>query len=198
MSTQKLVDWYPRLAGKYHVSVRVIEVLADMIQRTKGEEARFEIPELGGKCIWKPKQGAIVGNGFNDALNQRATDLCNEIAQLLRSEDPERDETTILSALDETVAVSPVIPEAQILGAWWPSHLGEKPALLGNAGTMRYAYFVEKDRLVIQNNLRNRLFDTTGYIVTSVAAGRSAGFFNTLVHTDKRQFTIMELKEVSK
>jgi hypothetical protein len=196
MSTQNLVELYSRLAGKYHVSARVIEVLADMIQRTKGEEARFEIPELGGKGIWKPKQGAIMGNGFNEALNKRATELCNEIAGQLQDKD--RDETTVLNSLDETMAMSPIVAEAPVLGSWWPPHLGDSPELTGNAGTSRYAYFAAKDRLVIQSNLRNRLFDTTGFVVLSVAPGRSAGFFNMVVTTDKSQLTIMELKEVSK
>lgn len=195
MSTQKLIDWYPRLAVKYHVPSRVIEALAELLQRTKGEEARFDITELGGKGIWKPSQGAIIGNGFNEPLNERATELCNEIASLVRIED--REDTTLLSTLDDTVAMTPLsIPMG--LGIWWPNHLGENPDLIGNAGTMRYAYFAEKNRLVIQNNLRNRVFDVTGYKVTGVSAGRSAGFFNMIVKTEERQFTVMELKEVSK
>jgi hypothetical protein len=195
MSSQRLADWYPRLASKYLVTQRVIEILADIIQRTKGEEARFDIVELGGKGIWKPKQGAIMGNGFNEKLNKHATELCNEIASLIRSYDD--DETVILSNLDETIAMPSIIIEALVPAVWWPEHLGESPSLTGNAGTLRYAYFAEKNRLVIQQNLRNRLFDMTGYTVKQVSAGRSAGFFNMLVKTDKREFTIMELKEVS-
>jgi hypothetical protein len=196
MTSQKLGDSYSRLANKYRVTKRVIEVLADIIQRTRGEEARFDIVELGGKGIWKPSQGAIVGNGFNEKLNKHATELCEEIATIVRIY--ERDDTTMLNSLEETVAMSPIILEPQAAGKWWPEHLGEKPDLVGNAGTLRYAYFINTNRLVIQQNLRNRLFDMTGYIVSNVSAGRSAGFFNMLVKTDKRELTIMELKEVSK
>jgi hypothetical protein len=110
----------------------------------------------------------------------------------------ERDDTTMLNSLEETVAMSPIILEPQASGKWWPEHLGEKPDLIGNAGTLRYAYFINTNRLVIHQNLRNRLFDMTGYVVSNVSAGHSAGFFNMLVKTDKRELTIMELKEVSK
>lgn len=197
MSSQRVID-YPRIAQKFHVTVRVVEILAELIQQTRGEEARFDIPELGGKGIWKPKQGAIIGNGFNEALNQRATALCNEIVALQKKE-PERDETTyVINDLDETVAMLPIEIQQPALGIWWPEHLGDDPDLIGNAGTMRYAYFAEKNRLVIQHNLRNRIFDMTGHKLITVSAGRAAGFFNTLVTTEERQFTITELREVSK
>jgi hypothetical protein len=197
MSSQKLADWYPRLASKYHVSQRAIETLTEAIQRSKGEGARFDIVELGGKGIWKPSQGAIVGNGFNEKLNKHATDICEEIVSLIRLYD--RDETTIISNLDDTITIPPIILEnAPTASSWWPEHLGSTPDLLGNIGTIRFAYFAAPNRLVIQQNLRNRLFDTTGHRISNVSAGRAAGFFNLLVKTDERELGITELKEVSK
>jgi hypothetical protein len=76
--------------------------------------------------------------------------------------------------------------------------LGGTPDLLGNLGSIRFAYFAAPNRLVIQQNLRNRLFDTTGYRISNVEAGRTAGFFNLLVKTEERELSITELKEVSK
>jgi hypothetical protein len=197
MSSQKLADWYPRLASKYHVSQRAIETLTEAIQRSKGEGARFDIVELGGKGIWKPSQGAIVGNGFNEKLNKHATDICEEIVALIRLYD--RDETTIISNLDDTITIPPIILENAPITAssWWPEHLGGTPDLLGNIGTIRFAYFAAPNRLVIQQNLRNRLFDTTGYRISNVSSGR-AGFFNLMVQAEEREISITEFKEVSK
>ena len=126
----------------------------------------------------------------------RCPHVAHEIAALVRVYD--RDDTTIVSTLDDTITMTPVVIEPYNSGKWWPEHLGDSPDLLGNAGTLRYAYFAEQNRLVIQQNLRNRLFNTTGYSISSVSAGRTAGFFNLQFTSNNRDFPITELKEVSK
>lgn len=196
MEDNNLRAAYQRLAGTYHVPLSVIESLAKLIQHSHGAGIRFDIPELGGEGIWKPHQLAHIGNGFNHELNNRATELCNEINRLLQHEE-RREETTIVNDLDETTGFVPIsiVPIAK---TWWSPRYGSNPTLMGNAGGLRFAYFKEHNRLVIQNNLRNRIFDTSGFDVTDVIAGQRAGFFNTIIKTTETDIPITQLNEVAK
>jgi hypothetical protein len=45
---------------------------------------------------------------------------------------------------------------------WWPPELGD-PSTSGSANDVRYAYFPEKHRLVIERGGKRTLFDTADY-----------------------------------
>lgn len=197
MSSDPTMQTYQTLSAKYRVPMRVIEAMIEIIQNSTGKDNTFfDIPELGGIGMWHPTDGAHIGNGFNRDLNNRATELFNEIRRLSEKE-TQRDETTIVTKLDTTQGLMPasITPGAK---TWWSERYGTDPTLTGNAGGLRYAYFKNHNRLIIQNNLRNRIFDTTGYDIVDVIAGKRTGFFNTIIKTSEENLPITRLREVAR
>lgn len=196
MSSKNRLEMFPKLCGKYRVPIRVIETLALQIQRSQGADVEFDIPELGGKGIWKRDNSVKIGNGFNKELNNRATELCKDIEALLQ-DDQRREETTFISKLEDTTGLMPasIQPSSK---TWWPERYGLKPTFTGTAGSLRFAYFKEKNRLVIQHNLRNRIFDTTGYEISDIKSAKNPGFFNTVIVTQKGNVSIIKLTEVAR
>jgi hypothetical protein len=185
------------LSEKYEVPVEAVRDLAQEMEKTGGTSVRFDIEALGGKGLWNMNRHASVGNGFNEQLNELVAALCNDLSQSIRAEVPE-DEPTLVnrqprSKLDDTVALMPVSIKPTI---WWPEHYGESADAIGNAGAVRYAYFEGCNRLVVRQNLRNRIFDTNGYEVYNVSAGKQPGFFNLIVNTSNGSLPITKLKEV--
>lgn len=187
---------YDQLSVKYRVPMRVIENIIEIIQNNIGDNTFFDIPELGGIGLWHPKNGAHIGNGFNRELNNRATELINEVRRISQKE-AQRDDTTIVSNLDNTHGLMPasITPSAK---TWWSERYGTTPTITGNVGGLRFAYFKDHDRLVVQNNLRNRIFDTTGYEILDIVAGKRPGFFNTIIRTSEEYLAITRLREVAR
>lgn len=185
---------YGKLATKYSVPTEAVEALASILEKTGGISARFDIESLGGKGMWKLNQRASVGNGFNEELNTLVTNLCNDLSEAIRA----FDEATEIrprrtGGLDDTIGLMPI---SLMPNLWWPESYGIAPDVIGNAGTLRYAYFADKNRLVIRQNLRNRIFDTAGHTVIKLLPGEKAGFFHLLVKTEADNIPIAKLKEV--
>jgi hypothetical protein len=63
----------------------------------------------------------------------------------------------------------------QTADPWWPHELGD-PSTSGSADDVRYAYFPEKRRLIIERSGKRTIFDTAehqfrGVLQSSSAAG---------------------------
>lgn len=202
-------DFITQLVHKYDLSQEIIESLTREMIKTRGESVRFEIDAIGGKGMWKRNQLASVGNGFNEALNEFVTDLCTEISEEIQAtEDLEGenravddDPTTIIKTpkkpegLDDTIGIMPIALKPNV---WWPEDYGDMPDLTGNVSGLRYAYFADLDRLVLRQNLRNRIFGTENYHVYGMSPGTEPGFFNLLVQTRQGEIILSKLREVAK
>lgn len=194
MAEKNYPKWYVVLARTFDVSEDSISIIAEAILRGKGEQARFNIPELGGEGIWKRNHGAVIGNGFDEAFNQQATELCTAIEAALSSES---NRTTLeFARLTDTNEMPPAsIEPSEDEANWWPQKFGKADAL-GEIDNLRYAYFMAHDRLVVQTNQRTRFFDTRGFKVRSIRSVGSADFMGAMVKTDVGEFTLSKLKEI--
>lgn len=186
-----------KLAKKYKIALDAVRELAAELEKNSGTAARFDIVALGGKGLWQLHRRASAGNGFNEQLNDLVTNLCNDLSQSIRAMVPEEEPTPAGSQarnnLDDTIGLMPVSIKPSI---WWPESYGEEADTIGNAGTLRYAYFAACNRLVIRQNLNNRIFDTSGYEVKTVEPGKTPGFFNLMVQTTHGSIPITKLREV--
>lgn len=194
MSEKNNPRWYAVLAEAFHVSEDTVAALTESILRGRGDHARFNIPELGGQGIWKLGQDAVIGNGFDEDLNQQATDLCNAIQEALMSES---NRTTLeFQGVTDTSDLMPVSikPDEEDTN-WWPREFGQAD-IYGETDTLRYAYFVEYNRLVVQTSQRLRVFDTTGFHIHSIASVGGADFMSAVVKTDVGEFPLSKLKEL--
>lgn len=194
MTKKNYPKWYIVLAATFEVSEDSISIIVEAILRGKGEQGRFNIPELGGQGIWRRGQGAVIGNGFDEALNQQATELCAAIQDALSSES---NRTTLeFAGLTDTNEMPPAsITPNEDEANWWPKEFGEANAL-GEIETLRYAYFAAHDRLVVQTQQRTRFFDTRGFKVRSIRRGGGADFMGAMVKTDVGEFVLSKLKEI--
>lgn len=52
---------------------------------------------------------------------------------------------------------------------WWPGDLGQ-PSSSGGQGGLRYAYFSDRNRLVVEQDGKVSQYDTAGHKVTGVQA----------------------------
>jgi hypothetical protein len=57
--------------------------------------------------------------------------------------------------------------------AWWPLDLGEA-STTGGTGGMRYAYFAQKRRLIVERHGRRTLYDTAGHQIQGVMQSSSS------------------------
>jgi hypothetical protein len=194
MSELNYPRWYAVMAEAFAVSEESIAILAGALLRGKGDIARFNIPELGGQGIWKKGQGAVIGNGFDDNLNQQATELCEAIQEALYSE--ANRSTLEVQGVTDTSDMMPVSiqPDGKEV-SWWPKAFG-KADIQGETDTLRYAYFSEHHRLIVQTNQRTRFFDTTGFHIHSIGSVGGADFMNAIVKTDVGEFALSRLKEI--
>ena len=187
---------WEQLAEQYKVTINTVEKLASLLEKTGGLSARFEIEELGGKGLWQQGVGGSIGNGFDEAANTKVTGLCKDISDVIRT-DKEQSTDTINAAgsggLDDTIGLMPI---SLLPNAWWPDELGISPDVLGNAGTLRYAYFQAHNRLVIRQNLRNRIYDTSGYKVIKLVPGDTPGISHLNVRTETGVIPIESLKAI--
>lgn len=176
------------LAARHNVPLQAVQQLALELGRTRGRAVRFDIPALGGEGRWQSGQRASVGNGFNEELNDTVTALCRAIASALQDK-----EDTLL--FERTEVPSPSVKPANGAAHWWPTGYGEA-ALSGLISGMRYAYFPAYSRLLLQQNLRTRFFDTGGYIVQGLVQTDVRGFPGILVQTNKGPVLLHTLVEV--
>lgn len=58
--------------------------------------------------------------------------------------------------------------------AWWPADLGD-PTTSGGQNTMRYAFFSEKHRLLIEKDGKLTAYDTGDHRISGVSQQQSQG-----------------------
>ena len=58
--------------------------------------------------------------------------------------------------------------------AWWPDDLGE-PSSCGGQNDMRYAFFAEARRLLIQDGDKVTTYDTSDHQISGVSQAQSSG-----------------------
>ena len=158
------IDPLPDIAERYHVPESKVRELYGLPQVTSGRQCQFNCEELGGPVQWMP--GMVIVTRWNDhQLKARVDGLCCELAAIIQGS-----ETSAPAALRREAGTAPAsgcvtMPAGE---SWWPASFGH-PASLGDQNGIRYAYFPEKNLLLIQEGARIDAYDTTGHHFTGVA-----------------------------
>jgi hypothetical protein len=159
------------LATRYGISEAVITTLEAALIHTNGQQAQFNHPELGGLGQWMPGM-VMIGDMFNGALKAKVDALCTEIVRLLAGQ----------TNVSDTTEVLPVSLVRTMIAPWWPPELGETPTARGQQNTMRYVYFQDSSRLLVQISGVNHLFDTTGHDIRGISQQQSSGTAGDVQH----------------
>ena len=189
-------DVIPHIAQRYHVSVDACRQLERALRATGGRQAQFDHPDLGGRGQWQPGM-VMIGRMGDEQLKGRVAGLCAEISAIVQGMETSAPEA--LSRPPGTGAAGACAPLAAG-ESWWPAALGH-PACQGQQHGVRYAYFPDRDRLLIQLGGQFCLYDTAGHRITGMAqqqrheGGRQAS--STLTFTDDRgEVRLADLREV--
>ena len=96
--------------------------------------------------------------------------MCAEIAAVVRGSD-----TAAVAALSRDPATAPAGSRVDLPAgdSWWPASYGA-PAAQGRQHGLRYAYFPDRHRLLVQTAARIDCFDVTGHRITGVCQQSSS------------------------
>jgi hypothetical protein len=117
-----------------------------------GTMAQFSCPELGSGQ-WMRGGMTMVSDMFNHGLKATVNNLCGELSNAL--------------------ANNQMFPPASQSGGggnnnWWPGDLGS-PSSSGSQNNIRYAFFPQARRLVVQRDGHVTVFDTLDHRISGVS-----------------------------
>ena len=171
------------LAQRYSVSTDAVMTLLHALINGNGTMAQFNHPELGGSGQWMQGGMTMVGDMFNYSLQSKVDGLCTELAGLLARQ-PGVISTTgsqfqaqggQQQSSGSGQGTSLFIAEAGSGGSnWWPAELG-MPAATGAQNAVRYAYFSQARRLVVDLNGQVTVYDTLDHQIGGVSQQQGGG-----------------------
>lgn len=136
------------LAERHAFSRDAVAHIVSAVIEGNGQMAMFSHPEFGGPGQWMQGGMLMLSDPLNHALNARVDALCHEIG--------------------ERVAKQPAWLVAEENTAWWPTELGA-PNATGKQNGLRYAYFAQARRLVVQTKEAIRVYDTLDHRISGFA-----------------------------
>lgn len=149
-----MTDPLSSLTTRHGFSPAAIEAAMSAIRRGNGITAQFSHPEFGGMGQWMPGQ-IMIGDMFNSGLRNRVDALFNDLAELHQN-DP----------------APGVENDAASVRAWYPSEFGT-PSSVGAQNDVRYAYYPESRRLVVEQSGMRSVYDTADHHITGVSQQQS-------------------------
>ena len=200
---QKLTE----LTQKYQLSEHAIMVLLQALIKGNGKMAQFNHPELGGAGQWLPGGMTMISDMSNSYLKMVIDNLCGELASLIKDNyfNPVKDNE--LSANygnsqqqqqssgninhSKTVKANPFN-----LSPWWPTELGT-PTLSGNQNNLLYAYFANKQRLILKNQEKIWVYDTLHHQISGVSQQQGSSSQLLIFTSQAGTFAISDLPQIS-
>ena len=92
--------------------------------------------------------------------------------------------------------MAPMEPMKPMSGGekWWPDDLGQ-PSTSGSQNEMRYAFFLEKRRLLIEQDGKLITYDSGDHRISGVSQQQSHGSSLAFTSQDGRSVNLDELKQ---
>ena len=150
------------VAQRNGFSLDAVTTLLDALNRGGGSQAQFNHWEFGGMGQWSQGGMIMIGDMFNNSLKYRVSNLCQELANLLRNQ-------------PLYVPPVPVQPGENVSlyvagsgNQGWPAEFGHA-STSGAQNNLRYAYFPNVRRLCIQQDGRVRTFETGDHQISGVS-----------------------------
>lgn len=161
-------DVISHIAQRYVVSEDAVRQLFRAMEFTEGKLAQFSHPDLGGRGQWMP--GMIMLSDTDDAQTKaRIAGLCAEVSAIVQGRQTSADEALAVPIDAGASGACVTMPAGE---SWWPASFGH-PAASGDQHGIRYAYFPNRDRLLVQQGARITSYDTTGHRISGFAQEQS-------------------------
>ena len=162
MSQPEETSLVARLAVRHGLSDGAVKEVLRALRAGGGTMAQFSHPEFGGMAQWAPGM-TMVGDMFNDRLKVKLNRVATALADFLRETDG--DGPSDLNERD-TAAYQPG-------GSSWPPEFGDA-ASSGVQNDMRYAFFPDSRRLVIEEGGLRAVYDTGDHYIQGVSQSQSS------------------------
>lgn len=151
------------LANRHGISIDAATHMLMAVAAGGGSQAQFNHPELGGMGQWSQGGMTMVGDMFNNGLKAKVDWLCQELSGLIRSQDmlgPVPFSSQGQSQQQGGGSVSLFVSGGTSMSSGgWPADLGH-PASVGSQNNLRYAFFPESRRLVIDLAGQQTIYET--------------------------------------
>jgi Short C-terminal domain len=139
------------IARRYNLSYDSAVGMLVAVNRGGGNMAQFSCPELGSGQ-WMRGGMTMVGDMFNHTLKSTVDNLCNDLS----------------NALANNQMFPPARPGGAGGGNWWPGDLGS-PSSSGSQNNIRYAFFPQAQRLVVERDGQVSVFNTLDHRIGGVS-----------------------------
>lgn len=188
------------IAQRHGFSVEATLNMWDALMRANGSMAQFDHPEFAGSGQWMRGGMTMVSDMFNNALKSRVDALCQDLAAVL-AEPPGLIRGGSFQSQSQGSGPGPGVERADAArggsqrqqgstgfgraslfvppppgssGDWWPAGLG-LPNSTGAQNGVRYAYFAQARRLVIDVGGTVTVYDTLDHRIGGFSQQQSAG-----------------------
>lgn len=174
------------MSQRYGVSTDAVRTLLFAVQAGGGTMAQFYHPELGGGGQWMQGGMTMVGDMFNHGLQATVSNLCSELSSLLASQ-PLFVQKSTGSGMQGFATQG---------NAWWPAELGA-PSSSGGQDNVRYAYFPQARRLLIERGGQVSTYDTLDHNIGGVQQQQGGPSGSLSFSSQYGTFTVESLPLVS-
>ena len=183
---QQTID---NMAQRHGFSSNAVLSMLESVINGNGSMAQFNHPEFSGSGQWMSGGMTMVSDMFNNHLKGRVNNLCAELAQLVANQpdllrsgsfqsqsqnDQQQNNYSEQYGNNSANSPSASLFVAGASSDWWPSDL-RWPNSTGAQNGVRYAYFAQARRLVIEVNGRVTVYDTLDHQIGSFSQQQSYG-----------------------
>jgi hypothetical protein len=165
------------LSRRYGVSTDAVTAMLQAVANGGGTMAQFYVAELGGGGQWMRGGMTMVGDMFNYGLKSQVDGLCNELSNLLATQNPFVPPPPIVSQQYGGQTQHQGNGTSLSFGGygnWWPAELGS-PNGSGGQNNVRYAYFANSRRLAVDLNGSVTVYDTLDHNIGGVSQQQGGG-----------------------
>jgi hypothetical protein len=138
------------ISRRYNLSFDSAVRMLVAVNNGGGTMAQFSCPELGSGQ-WMRGGMTMVGDMFNHGLKATVNNLCGELSNALANNQ-----------------MFPPAPKGGGGNNWWPGDLGS-PSSSGSQNNIRYAFFPQAQRLVVERDGQVTVFNTLDHRISGVS-----------------------------
>ena len=152
------------LAQRHGFSADGVCAMLDAVLQGNGSMAQFNHPDFSGSGQWMRGGMTMVSDMFNQQLKYRVDSLCAELSNLVQNG-------------SQHLFVTPVAGSSGPQGThgdWWPADL-RWPNSTGAQNGVRYAYFGQAQRLVVDVEGVISVYDTLDHQIGGVSQQQGSG-----------------------
>lgn len=175
------------IARRHGFGRGAVDSMLESVRRGHGTMAQFSHPEFSGSGQWMRGGMTMVSDMFNKTLASRVDALCTDLARWLEA-NPQRDEP----AHGGSAGAS----GGQRSRNWWPNEFS-RPSSSGSQNDMRYAYFPDARRLVVEVGGTLSVYDTGEHRIGGVSQQQS-GSQSLTFSSQRGQLSTLDLPLVSR